>query len=382
MSKSSDYLLALYDAALSDQHWPRALDLFSREIGSVGAILVALDKVGLPFHIQQATSNYGLDRVQHYFDNYGHFDEPVMSQTLAVTPPFKLLKDKDVWGDMTVIEQRPDYRWGREQMGLRRRAGVRLSSNKGWLDLLALQFDRDWPEIPPTLQEQLNFILPHMAKVVEINRQFSILRERYRAVLAALDHVRIGTCVLSAKGHVIVSNVEARRIFALDDGVGVSRAGHLTGFAPATSEQLAQRVAAIAATACGEGQEHEAVVFAERRSEGRPFMIEIAPLRDSVGEVDRGLEGAIVFIVDPDNQQAVCTRRLALLFALTEAEGDVCSAMVGGHSAAEIAEQRGVSEGTVKTQFKAVYAKTGVRRRADLVRLALAVDPPIGLIGS
>ena len=199
MANGSDYLLALYDAALSDQHWPRALDLFSREIGSVGAILVALDKVGLPFHIQQATSNYGLDRVQHYFDNYGHFDEPVVSQTLAKTPPFKLLKDKDVWGDMTVIEQRPDYRWGREQMGLRRRAGVRLSSNKGWMDLLALQFDRDWPEISPALQEQLNFILPHMAKVVEINRQFSILRERYRAVLSALDHVASGPACFPPK---------------------------------------------------------------------------------------------------------------------------------------------------------------------------------------
>jgi DNA-binding CsgD family transcriptional regulator len=39
---------------------------------------------------------------------------------------------------------------------------------------------------------------------------------------------------------------------------------------------------------------------------------------------------------------------------------------------------RGVSEGTVRAQFKAIYAKTGVGRRADLVRLALAVDPPIG----
>ena len=324
----------------------------------------------------------GRRETKHYFETYGHYDEPIMSRTLATTPAHKLLRDCDVWGDMALIEDRPDYRFLREMVGAKRRAGVRLSSNKGWMDLLALQFDRDWPEISPALQEQLNFILPHMAKVVEINRQFSILRERYRAVLSALDHVRIGTCVLSAKGNVVVSNVEARRIFDLDDGIGISRAGRLTGFAPATSEQLAQHITAIAATACGEGQEHEAVVFAERRSGGRPFMIEIAPLRDSVGEVDRGLEGAIVFIVDPENQQAVSTRRLALLFALTEAEGDVCSAMVGGHSAAEIAEQRGVTEETVKSQVKAVYAKTGVRRRADLVRLALAVDPPIGLIGA
>ena len=75
---------------------------------------------------------------------------------------------------------------------------------------------------------------------------------------------------------------------------------------------------------------------------------------------------------------SVSTRRLSLLYALTEAEAEIRRHMVGGLSAADIADVRGVSEGTVKSQFKAVYAKTGVARRVDLVRLALAVEPPIG----
>ncbi len=41
-------ITAIYDAVLSDVHWPAALDAFAREIGSVGAVLVAVDKVGLP----------------------------------------------------------------------------------------------------------------------------------------------------------------------------------------------------------------------------------------------------------------------------------------------------------------------------------------------
>ena len=55
--------------------------------------------------------------------------------------------------------------------------------------------------------------------------------------------------------------------------------------------------------------------------------------------------------------------------------------MVGGESAGEIANSRDVVEATVKSQFKAIYAKTGVNRRADLVRLAVSVDPPIGRSG-
>ena len=231
------------------------------------------------------------------------------------------------------------------------------------------------------IQSALDALLPHLAKVVEVNRKFAILRHQYRAVLAALDHVRIGTCITGPNGHVIVSNREAQRIFSLGDGIGLSRIGFLTGATSEATAELAEKIRAVSSTARGEGSDHENVVFAARSSGARPFLVEIAPLRDSVGELERGLSGALVFIVDPDNQRSVSTQRLCALFGLTETEAEICRHMVGGLSAAEIATTRDVSEDTVKSQFKAVYGKTGVRRRADLVRLALAVDPPIARPG-
>jgi DNA-binding CsgD family transcriptional regulator len=370
-------LVAIYDAALSDEYWPRALDEFANEISAIGAIVVAVDQVGLPFRIEQAPTRYGIERTRYYFENFGHFDEPVMSRRLAVTPPGRLLRDCDVWGDMSKLEERPDYRWMREQIGARRRAGLRLSENKGWMDLLALQFDRDWPELDAIVPAQLDVLVPHLAKVVEINRKFSILRQRYRATLTALDHIRIGTCVVGATGHVLVSNLEAQRIFELKDGVGVAKTGFLTlGTGDATG-MLACKLKAVTSTAGGEGRDPEVIVFAERHSGPRPFLIEIAPLRDSVDELERGLAGAIVFIIDPENHRALSIERLVRLFALTEAEAQVCRRMVEGHSARDIADMRSVAEETVKSQFKAVYGKTGTRRRAELIRLAVTIDPPI-----
>jgi DNA-binding CsgD family transcriptional regulator len=84
-----------------------------------------------------------------------------------------------------------------------------------------------------------------------------------------------------------------------------------------------------------------------------------------------------VFIIDPENHRVLSIDRLARLFRLTEAESQLCRLMLEGLSAREIAECRGVGEQTVKTQFKAIYAKTGAHRRAELVRLAVTVDPPI-----
>jgi DNA-binding CsgD family transcriptional regulator/PAS domain-containing protein len=371
------YLPTIYDAALSDEHWPRALSLISEQLPAIGAFLIAVDQVGLPFTIQEAASTYQPEDLRYYFENFGHYDDANV-QASAKAPPMRLLRDCDVSGDVTALDDRPDYRWLREKIGVRRKAGVRLSDGKGWMDLLAFQFGTEWNGPPDSLQARLDVILPHVAKVVEINRTFSILRHQYRATLTALDQLRIGTCVMGGKGNIIVCNNEARRIFSLDDGLTLSRMGSLTCPSSDLTADLREKVRLAAITARGEAATPEAVVFAQRKSDSRPFIIEIAPLRDSTGELERSLTGALVFIIDPDNQDSVSLRRLAQLTGLTEAEAEICSQMVNGKSAAEIADARGVAEGTVKSQFKAIYAKTGVGRRADLVRLALTIDPPIG----
>ena len=377
---TANALMSIYDAALSPDHWSTALDSVSREIGAAGSLLVAADQVGLPFRIEHFCSRYSADAVRYYFATYGHHDEPIMTRRLAAAPPQQMLRDCDVWGDMAGLDERPDYKWFREQYGIRRRAGVRLSENKGWMDLLALQFDQDWPSVSSRTARKLDVLLPHLAKVVEINRRFSILRDRYKAVLTALDHVRIGTCIVAASSHVLVANQEARRIHDLDDGFSISKAGFLRLATVEQTSILTHRLKAAALTASGEGTEHEAILFSQRRSGARPFLIEISPLRDSVNELGDRFVGAIVFVIDCDNHRALSTHRLARLFSLTQAEAAVCRHMVEGWSAREIAELRSVHEDTVKTQFKAIYQKTGTRRRANLIRLAVAVDPPIGSV--
>jgi len=380
---TSRAISAIYDAVLSDEHWPAALDAFARHIGSVGAVLVAVDKVGLPFTILQATSNYPIEDVHYYFNNLGQYDEPVMTSTFAVTPRFQLLRDEDVWGDISKLENRPDYKWVRERIGANRRAGVRLSGEKGWMDLVALQFaERDWRLVPETMPARLARLVPHLAKAVEVNRTFTLLREAYHAVLSVLDFVRIGIAIVGPGGLVITYNNELRRIFELRDGLRLSPNGRLECTSVAQGAELASAIAEATSTSAGDGETTERLLFIERRSRRRPFLIEVAPLRDITGDLQRGFAGAVVFVIDPENARAISTDRLARLFQLSPAEAAVVRAMVDGLSAGEIADLRGTKEDTVRSQFKAIYAKTGVRRRADLVRLAVSVDPPIDRSGS
>jgi DNA-binding CsgD family transcriptional regulator len=51
--------------------------------------------------------------------------------------------------------------------------------------------------------------------------------------------------------------------------------------------------------------------------------------------------------------------------------------IVQGMTLQEIADGRGVSVDTVKSQVRAIYTKTRTRNRAELVRRALSVSPPL-----
>lgn len=68
------------------------------------------------------------------------------------------------------------------------------------------------------------------------------------------------------------------------------------------------------------------------------------------------------------------TRALADFAAargLTPAELGVLTLLLDGETPSEIAATRGVAISTVRTQLKRLFAKTGTRRQADLVRCVL-----------
>jgi DNA-binding CsgD family transcriptional regulator len=68
---------------------------------------------------------------------------------------------------------------------------------------------------------------------------------------------------------------------------------------------------------------------------------------------------------------------LEALFDLTPAEAGVASLLVEGKSVDEIAGARGVMQNTIRMQLKLIFAKTGTRRQAELVKL-LAIPSKVG----
>lgn len=366
----------IYDAAVSEDNWPAALDAVVEGSVAKGATLFALDTIGLPFAIQKFSSLYTASATEYFVRNFSQYETEGWNY-LRSKPAQTLVMDQEIWPEVEGLNTRPDYVWMLENSGVMRRGAARLNDTPGWSDSLALQFDASLERVPQHVIEQAAALLPHIAKVVQIHRSFAILRARFEAALTALDRVKIGVCIATGHGTLIQVNREAERIFDLADGLVMAKDNRFLCLGPEVTAEVAAAIENATLTVQGTGETHETVIAVTRPSGAHPFLIEVAPLSDSAGELEPNLRGAIVFIVDPQNPRPFTIENMTRCFLLSHAEAQVCTLMVQGLTSNEIAAERDVSIETVRSQIKAVYAKTNTNRRADLIRLTLSITPPI-----
>lgn len=372
-------LSSLFDAAIRDDRWEDALDNFVDCVGAKSTILFAVENTFESYGLAKAGGALRGRRqtLIDYSQRFKVYEEQAM-ELFASSPPQSLIREVDLWPDLEALRVREDFLFQREEIGIFRRVGTRLSGNPAWFDACTVHFSDEIEEIPAENLSLLSSLLPSLAKVVELNRFFHILQAKYRAALAALDRVKIGVCVVEPRGHIVVANNEAERIFSLNDGIMRGFDERILCARDSDTAALHDAVDSVSRTAVGQNVCNETLLAVDRRSGAKPFLIEAVPLRDSLQEIDPGFTGAMVSIIDPENSRAFSTQNVAKLFGLSATEAEVCRLLVDGMSNEHIAETRNVSIETIKTQVRSIYRKVNVTGRADLIREILTVNPPIG----
>ena len=104
----------------------------------------------------------------------------------------------------------------------------------------------------------------------------------------------------------------------------------------------------------------------------RPFLVIVSPLPTAYCD-GAGRQRRVAAVVIKDAQaephtSAANRREIAELYELTPAEEKLLDLILDGSGLFEAAEQLGVSRNTARTHMKRIYAKTGTRRQAELVR--------------
>jgi DNA-binding CsgD family transcriptional regulator len=113
-----------------------------------------------------------------------------------------------------------------------------------------------------------------------------------------------------------------------------------------------------------------------RRDSRLPLVVHVVRLQENVQPVLRGASVLLV-VFDPECCQPPPPGMLIDLFGLTPAEASVAIGIVDGRHLIEIAVDRGVKVGTVRTYSKRVFSETRTRSQAELAALLTRLAFPI-----
>lgn len=376
--KSNDALIAIYGSILDDSLWSSALDAVLGEVdGASGMLMHSEEYDAVPYRINlgsQLWNDVDAEIFAKYQSEYGHYEAEAW-ESLRDASAGSMIIDTDL-APSDLLRTRPDYKFTIEHYGLCHRIGMKLNDNRAWFDAIAVQFKADYRSVPDGTAAIFTHLHPHIAKATECGRMFRMLRSRYEAALAALDHVLFGLCVVTQHADVIVSNEAANRILEEKAGLRKKSDGKIDCIKE--RDEFLEAVKRCATTASGSGLTTEVTLSVDSQLNEPGVLVEVSPLHDVSGEVDKGLNGALVTLIDPRMTDFLDTSKVALAWKLSEAEAAVLSLLVLGDSNGVIAEKRNVSVDTIKTQIKSIFSKTNTSRRSELIRLVAKTSPPVG----
>ena len=109
-----------------------------------------------------------------------------------------------------------------------------------------------------------------------------------------------------------------------------------------------------------------------RRPSGKgDFGLVIRPVPRSAWSEGQSSPTVAVFVSAPEVQSQTSELVIKQLFDFTPAESRLALRLAGGQSLAEACEELCISQNTARAQLKTIFAKSGVTRQAELVRLIL-----------
>lgn len=110
-------------------------------------------------------------------------------------------------------------------------------------------------------------------------------------------------------------------------------------------------------------------LYPARDADGRRATLALLPSPVGIDAVP----GALLFIVDPV-MRPEAVDLMGRAYGLTTAETEILAAFCDGASLRQIAEDRGRSHATIRTQFQSLAEKTGVGGQAELMRSSQAMS--------
>jgi DNA-binding CsgD family transcriptional regulator len=216
-----------------------------------------------------------------------------------------------------------------------------------------------------------------LQRAIQIHARLNRTTSERDLYAGAVEQLSVASIILDEQARVLNSNALADALLEQGDVLGV-REKRLRLLTRDQNRELQDAISAvIAAQLRGE----TSLVRALRvpRPGGRPDLgLVLRPIPAPEWTEGQSSPCVAVFISDPDLRESASQQILGQLFELSPAESNLAILLSRGLTLAEASEMQHISQHTARAQLKSIFAKTGVSRQAELVRLILKSVASLG----
>lgn len=365
-------VLSIYDTVADPGLWPDVLSRVADEINARGCIVFewhdqdGARSLDAPFY----SGFYKREAMDQYLIKcfeYEAIDQDIFEAHSLQSDGIDLIDDTVLAPSVVELKKRKNVEIF-EKFGLLHRAAGLLSKDNRATSRFSVQFASDRGRMTPDEHAHLSQLLPHIAKALDLGRPVQQLVQENQRMLAAMDRLNIGMCILDRLGRVMHANEEFHRQEQDYRVFEIRPDGQLRLFRGADQalfEKLKED--ALNHGKFGARPRKEAVV-----SQADQYLcLEVTPLRTSEELGTAPLNGYVLYSTDTSRPVRCNPLPIRQAFGLTEAEYGLVEAIGQGLTNAQIAELRDRSVATINAQVKSILSKTHCSTRTQFVRLMM-----------
>jgi DNA-binding CsgD family transcriptional regulator len=214
-------------------------------------------------------------------------------------------------------------------------------------------------------------IQPHVATSFDIFQRLNSNSVWQVAIEDTLDLLDFGAIILNQSGAVAFANQAAREILADDKTISTSN-GELVFECSSANRAFGEVLTKIFNGSLDSQWAWGGDIHVPRASGSVGYLVSVRRLPNTIKELTDGTTGSVVvFIVDPLRKLRFAADALSVLYGLTDAETEVAWTF------AEVADRRGVSLSTTRTQLKHIRQKLNIRSQTELLRFLHSLRIPV-----
>jgi DNA-binding CsgD family transcriptional regulator/PAS domain-containing protein len=273
------------------------------------------------------------------------------------------------------LETRAYREWGRPQ-GIVDTLNVALEKTATSAAFFAIFRRQQEGLVDDETRRRMRLIVPHLRRAVLIGRVIDLKTAEAATFADTLDGLSAGTFLVDARGRIVHANAAGHALLA--EGSLLRAVGGKIAADDANAEQALHEVFLAAGSGdAAVGVKGIAVPLASRA--GEHYVAHVLPLTSGARRRAGASYAAVaaLFVHKAALDRPSPPEVIAKTFRLTPSELRVLLAFVEVGGVVETAEALGVAEATVRTHLHHLFAKTGTRRQAELVKLVASYSSPL-----